>query len=152
MPCRSASCAASRNRTCPLPWTARDVGTTSYPFGYCYLPAIQPPQAPQCAQCVGNPIDPAYGNKTQRETDYAGGTANLLRFDRTYNFMGTFFGPGQPTGRTSCGTGLTVFENADGPASGAWNRMRGRRLQDGVAMALMFSRRGFQPALRFNQR
>ena len=39
--------------------------------------------------CIGNPINPATGNKFQIETDYAGSGPFPLRFSRIYNAQGT---------------------------------------------------------------
>lgn len=38
-----------------------------------------------CPTCVGNPLQPGYGNKMQRELDYAGSGAFPLRFERVHN-------------------------------------------------------------------
>jgi hypothetical protein len=89
--------------SCPAGWTYYPTLSTNYQFGYCVRPAIEHSQRNQCPQCVADPIDPADGNETEREIDYAGGGSTRLLFARTYNYAGTNFGPGQPNGAAGQG-------------------------------------------------
>lgn len=63
-------------------------GYTGSPNGYCYIQnTTRDPTknfGEQCPTC-GNPINPANGNKFQRELDYQLRSGSLLRFERFYN-------------------------------------------------------------------
>lgn len=60
-------------------------------------PPDKPLGARQPGQCrVGNPCDPATGNKILEEVDYAGTGPFPLRFARYYNSLGRKVGPGTP--------------------------------------------------------
>jgi RHS repeat-associated protein len=85
-------------QSCPdATWTPDGTDTATYPTGYCYRPRVQPCQAGQPTQCAGDPIDPVNGNEVEREVDYSG-NGGALQFVRTYNYLGTLFGPGTPNG------------------------------------------------------
>jgi len=66
-------------------WTPNNTATATYPTGYCSRPRVQPCQAGQPTQCLGDPIDPISGNEVEREVDYSGGGSSL-QFVRTYNY------------------------------------------------------------------
>ncbi|HVI72463.1 MAG TPA: DUF6531 domain-containing protein, partial [Pyrinomonadaceae bacterium] len=64
-------------------------------FNLCFSTGQLVPSKNQCAEgtcCVGNPINPGAGGKTQVETDYQGGGAFPLQFKRAYNSQGEFSG------------------------------------------------------------
>lgn len=95
-----------RNRplSCPVGWIdSRGTPTTNFPYGFCWRPAAQCCQAGQPTQGIGDPIDPALGNETEREIDYSGGAASPLRFARYYNYAGAIIGPGNPLGAVGQG-------------------------------------------------
>jgi YD repeat-containing protein len=83
--------------TCPLPWNSVVYGppggpaNSPYSLGYCWLPIVQQCQNHQCTQQVGDPIDPAASNLTQREVDYSGSGGSILEFVRSYNHQGADF-------------------------------------------------------------
>lgn len=85
--------------SCNKPWQSAlsvSYATASHPLGYCWQPTVQP--CPTCnarpAPAVGNPIDPAYGNKLETDVDYPGTGAGGLSFTRYYNYAGTTLLPG----------------------------------------------------------
>lgn len=104
---------------CPANYTARAVASANHALGFCYIPAVQPCQKGQCPQSAGNPIDVAYGNKIQREVDYAGSGQNGLQFTRTYNYMGADIGTGALNGATGQGWTHTYERRLGLFASGA---------------------------------
>jgi YD repeat-containing protein len=59
---------------------------------------VQGCQTGQCVQSVGDPIDAALGNESEREVDYSGGAGSPLKFVRVYNYAGTLYGPSTPPG------------------------------------------------------
>ena len=63
-------------------------------FNLCFSTGLVPPKN-QCTDgtcCVGNPINPGAGGKTEIQTDYVGSGAFPLQFRRAYNSRGEFSG------------------------------------------------------------
>jgi YD repeat-containing protein len=101
-------------------------------FGYCNTPQIGNPvhvcpavdPAPHknrgpCPTCVGNPLQPGFGNKFQTELDYAGSGSFPLRLERAYNSaLFAWFNPGSPMGANwthSYQRNLNVSPNTTSP-------------------------------------
>ena len=90
-------------QSCPAGWTPGSGATVNFQFGFCFRTEVQPCQNGQCTQTVSDPIDVADGNEIEREVDVPGNRANPLPFVRTYNYFGTIFGPGAPSGAAGQG-------------------------------------------------
>jgi YD repeat-containing protein len=79
---RPVQCGSAGGQDYAFAWTTGTPGLCS--VGVFYYPVDPKQDCPSCPQ-VGNPIDPASGNKRQVELDYMASGPHPLRFERAYN-------------------------------------------------------------------